>query len=159
MCLLPFLGREQSSLLPQPVVRYNSCWSQETMLIRISALVCWIYLVVVYCSIGKESYDIVEVWYIFHERNSLGFFIPTYMVDPVYQNTIPNIIDRTNVFRNRTTLCSRFFQYAHLCFHRQAMHCALKFSQYLGGKCRSSVFGAGFPSSSIRSLFSLKGKY
>lgn len=39
---------------------------------------------------------------------------------------------------------------------RQAMHCALKFCQYPGGKCRSSVFGAGCPSSSIRSMFSLQ---
>uniref|UniRef100_A0A8R7V779 Uncharacterized protein n=1 Tax=Triticum urartu TaxID=4572 RepID=A0A8R7V779_TRIUA len=39
---------------------------------------------------------------------------------------------------------------------RQAMHCALKFCQYPGGKCRSTVFGAGCPSSSIRSMFSLQ---
>lgn len=78
------------------------------------------------------------------------------MVEPIFQNTIPNIIDTANVFRNLTTLCSEFFQYAHLCFQRQAMHCALKFCQYLGGKCRSSVFGAGFPISSIRSRFSLQ---
>uniref|UniRef100_A0A8R7V6T8 Uncharacterized protein n=1 Tax=Triticum urartu TaxID=4572 RepID=A0A8R7V6T8_TRIUA len=43
-----------------------------------------------------------------------------------------------------------------LLFIRQAMHCALKFCQYPGGKCRSTVFGAGCPSSSIRSMFSLQ---
>jgi hypothetical protein len=77
------------------------------------------------------------------------------MVEPVFQNTIPNISDIANVFRNRTTLCSGFFQYARLCFHRQAMHCALKFGQYLGGKCKSFVFAAGSPRSSTRSMFSL----
>jgi hypothetical protein len=94
---------------------------------------------------------------IFHEIKSLGLSsLTTYMVEPIFQNTIPNIIDTANVFRNRTTLCSEFFQYAHLCFHRQAIHCTLRFCQYPGGKCKSSVFDAGCPSSSVRSMFSLQ---
>ena len=91
------------------------------------------------------------------ERKKSNTIPPAYMVVPTFQNTMPNIIDTTNVLMNRTTLCSGFFQYAHLCFHRQAMHCALKFCQYLGGKFRSSLFGIGFNSlSSIKPMFSLK---
>jgi hypothetical protein len=110
------------------------------------------------CFLLHSETNLSYIWgmMINQERKSLFAITTTYMVEPVFQNTIPNISDIANVFRNRTTLCSEFFQYAHLCFHRQAMHCALKFCQYLGGKCRLSVFGAGFSSSLTRSMFSLQ---
>jgi hypothetical protein len=51
------------------------------------------------------------------------------MLEPIFQNTIPNMIETTKVFMNRTTLCSEFFQYAQLCFHRHGTHCIVKFFQ------------------------------
>ena len=79
-----------------------------------------------------------------------------YIVEPICQNTMPKVTEIPNVFRKRATFSSGFFQKEQFCFHRHAMHCALKFGQYLGGKCTYFVPARGLLNSATRSMFSLQ---
>jgi len=121
----------------------------------------WTHLVPPCCCAVKESLSLLldMVNFQLMKISIAEHSSDVYIVEPICQNTMPKVTEIPNVFRKRATFSSGFFQKEQCCFHRHAMHCALKFGQYPGGKYRSFWSALCLINSSTRAMFSLQIYY